>query len=86
MVLLFARPPQGVAGVDGAPMQSLVGYRRLLIGVGERMEVEMEVSALDLSYADRAGRRVLPTGEWSVWVGSKGPDDGARTMTLRVGP
>ena len=71
-VLLFARPPAGIAGVDGAPLQSLVAFERVphVAAGNKHHELQLEVSAYSLSFADADGTRVLPRGVWSLYSGS----------------
>ena len=68
-VLLFARPPTAVAGVEGAPLQILAGFERTpLLQPGERAELAFQLSAHDLSYADGAGSRQVGAGAWELFV------------------
>jgi hypothetical protein len=68
-VLLFALPPAAVAGVDGAPLQILVGFERTpLLQPGERAELAFQLSAHDLSYADGEGSRQVGAGAWELFV------------------
>ena len=73
VVLLMARPPEGIAGVDGAPLQSLVAFTRVpLRTAGESRSVRLRVNALALSHARRDGSRVIPSGAWTFSVLGRG--------------
>ena len=86
VVLLMARPPEGIAGVDGAPLQSLVAFTRVPLGISESRNVVLKLDALALSHARRDGSRTLPAGVWSLWTGVRDDDDaegmGARSLKV----
>ena len=70
VVLLFAAPPEGAASVgEGAPRQSLIGFARVPVRVGETNTVTFRINALTLSYAKPDGNRTLPPGAWTLWAG-----------------
>uniref|UniRef100_A0A7S3APJ0 Fibronectin type III-like domain-containing protein n=1 Tax=Haptolina ericina TaxID=156174 RepID=A0A7S3APJ0_9EUKA len=72
VILLFASPPN--AGHDGMPLQSLISFDRVAVRPGQKRQVELSVQASHFTAASRDGSRVVPTGEWKIWVGPRGAD------------
>ena len=80
VILLFAAPPH--AGVDGAPLKSLVAFERISLVVGASARTELAVGAQHVALArpsDGAGalgvERAVATGAWRFWVGPHGQAD-----------
>ncbi len=61
-------------GVDGAPIRSLAGIRRVSLNPGEGKSAAIQVPNRNLSVVTPDGtRRILP-GEVQIWVGDGQPD------------
>ena len=80
VILLFAAPPN--AGVDGAPLKSLVAFERISLAVGASARTELAVGAQHVALARTSGdgalgvERAVATGAWRFWVGPHGQADG----------
>ena len=60
-------------GLEGAPIQSLVGFRRIHLAAGEGRRVSFTIDNRSLSTVDASGvRRVLP-GPATLWIGGGQP-------------
>lgn len=59
--------------IDGAPIRSLVGFKRFHLLKGESKIISFELTERDLSTVDAAGRRVIIPGEIELWVGGGQP-------------
>ena len=61
-------------------------HMKVPLAVGEERLVSFNVSALALSFAndDTKGSRVLPPGEWEIWVDAYGREqhDGSASVRL----
>jgi len=68
VVMVFVAPPN--AGLDGAPLQSLVAYDRVKLAVGEEVALKFDVASHHFTYANVEGLRTAPAGAWKVWVGT----------------
>ena len=66
--LLFAVPP--TAGVDGAPLKTLVGFERIAaLAPGASATVAVPLSAYSFSYAALDGTRISIAGDWKLIAG-----------------
>jgi beta-glucosidase len=61
------------AGIEGAPIRSLAGFRRLHIGAGQTQPVRIEIPNRNLSIVDASGTRRIVPGEIAIWVGDGQP-------------
>jgi beta-glucosidase len=61
------------AGVDGAPIRSLVGFKRIHLEPGTTQFVSFVLGPRELSIVDSTGHRLVPTGPVEVWLGSTQP-------------
>lgn len=68
VVQLYASRP----GPD-APVRSLVGFRRVVLKAGETRRIDFDLSALAMSVVDARGRRSVPAGPLTLWVGGGQP-------------
>ena len=66
-LLAFAVPPG--AGVDGAPLRSLIGFEKVWLEPGETKGVAVMVTAHDLTLTLPQGGRSAVRGEWIIEVG-----------------
>ena len=66
-VLTYAVPPN--AGVDGAPLRSLIGFEKVRLEVGETKRVVVPVTAHDLTLTKLSGGRAAVPGEWAIEAG-----------------
>ena len=66
-VLLFAAPPAGVAGVDGAPLQQLIAFEKVHVTAGKTVNVVLIVPTAKLTFAGRKGEMLAPKGSWELW-------------------
>ena len=82
IVLLFAAPPAGTAGVGGVPLQALVSFDKVHVKVGQTVDVELDVPADRLAFAGLDGELAVPTGEWQLWVGVRRAE--TRVVSLHV--
>ena len=79
VILVFAAPPN--AGVDGAPLKSLVAFERISLVVGASARTELAVGAQHVALARPSGdgtlgvERAVATGAWRFWVGPHGQAD-----------
>jgi hypothetical protein len=81
-VLLFAAPPAGIAGVDGAPLQQLVAFEKVHVKAGQTVAAELDIPAAKLAFGGRTGELLAPKGEWQFWVGPRGRDTKTVGVTL----
>ena len=58
---------------DGAPLRSLVGFKKIRICRGETKEVQMTISPRQLSMVSPDGRRSVQPGEYELYVGGGQP-------------
>jgi beta-glucosidase len=88
--LYLARPT-----VPGAPIRSLVGFKRITLAAGESKRVSFTLDPRALSTVDATGTRRVVPGRATLWVGGGQPGsrgDGstvpgiARTLTLAGSP
>jgi len=61
------------AAVEGAPIRSLAGFRRVHIEAGQTQPVRIEIPNRNLSVVDADGARKIVPGELQVWVGGGQP-------------
>ncbi len=66
-VLCFLTPPG--AGTNGNPIQSLVGFTRIFLNVGESQTVFFPLTARDITLIDQAGHRVAAEGRYELHIG-----------------
>jgi hypothetical protein len=76
VIMLFATSPN--AGVDGVPLQSLVAFERVHVGVGESVTVTMPITAVSLAHADADGALTSHAGAWTFTV-----DDAAAVVHVQ---
>ena len=81
-VLLFAAPPAGIAGVDGAPLQQLVAFKKVHVKAGHTANVELDIPAAKLAFGGRRGDLLSPKGEWQFWVGPR--SDATKTVGVTL--
>jgi hypothetical protein len=67
---IFAAPPN--AGIDGAPLRTMVAYERLHVEVGETKTHTFDIQSHNFMHADIEGKRVTVPGPWRMWVGADG--------------
>jgi beta-glucosidase len=60
-------------GVDGAPLRSLAGFKRVRVAAGATEHVLVSVPNRNLSIVDADGVRKIVPGEVQVWVGGGQP-------------
>ncbi len=60
-------------GVEGAPVRSLAGIRRLSLNSGETRSVSIQVPNRNLSVVTSDGTRKIVPGELRIWVGDGQP-------------
>ena len=60
-------------GVEGAPIRSLAGFRRVHIEAGQTLPVRIEIPNRNLSVVDAEGTRKIASGELQLWVGGGQP-------------
>jgi hypothetical protein len=72
IVLVFAKSP--TAGVDGAPLKSLIAFERLGLAPQESSTVVFDIQSHHFTHADVAGNRVATPGAWKVWAGVDNED------------
>lgn len=65
-MLAFLAPPG--AGADRRPRQSLVDFRKVVVGADEAVVVTFDVRARDLTLVDSTGVRFRPAGVWTLRV------------------
>ncbi|MFC0633831.1 glycoside hydrolase family 3 protein [Brevundimonas balnearis] len=82
VVQLYVRRPD----VEGAPLRSLAGVRRVALAPGERRRVSFTVDPRSLSVVDDAGVRRITPGPVELWVGGGQPGGMApgRAAAVRV--
>jgi beta-glucosidase len=68
VVQLYASRP----GPD-APVRSLAGFRRVELKAGETRRLDFDLSALAMSVVDAQGRRSVPAGPLTLWIGGGQP-------------
>ena len=61
------------AGVEGAPLRALAGFRRVHLAPGATETVKISVPNRNLSVVDAKGLRKIVPGEVQVWVGDGQP-------------
>jgi beta-glucosidase len=60
-------------GLDGAPIRSLVGFKRLHVEPGATQFVSFVLGQRELSVVDTTGHRLVPAGPVELWLGSTQP-------------
>jgi beta-glucosidase len=60
-------------GVEGAPLRSLAGFRRVHVDAGQTQPVEVKIPNRNLSVVDADGNRKIVAGELKIWVGGGQP-------------
>merc|ERR1712195_13494 len=71
-ILLFAASPN--AGVDGAPIQSLIAFDKVHVRAGHSVMTELTVESQHFTLAALTGERSVAKGAWKLWVGHDGQD------------
>jgi len=66
-ILGFAVPPN--AGVDGAPLQALIGFEKVWLEVGRTERATLTVTAHDVTQTKLGGGREAVAGLWRFLVG-----------------
>jgi len=61
------------AGVSGAPIRALQGFRRVHLEPGQTSTVEFKLDNRQLSIVDASGTRRVVPGEVNVWIGGGQP-------------
>ena len=82
VVLLFCSPPEGIAGVDGAPIQNLAAYDRVHLRPRERASVHFDLPQKTFMLANAGGELKATPGAWRFWVGSGDGKAGALASTI----
>ena len=65
VVQLYLTHPE----IDGAPLRSLAGFQRIHLDRGEKKTVSFTLRDRELSVVDEEGKRRVPKGVVSVWIG-----------------
>ncbi|MCL2661422.1 MAG: glycoside hydrolase family 3 C-terminal domain-containing protein, partial [Acidobacteriaceae bacterium] len=60
----------------GAPRQALVGFTRTTVEPGKSKHVHLVIDPRSLSIVDKAGKRSIQEGEYTVFVGGAQPGEG----------
>jgi len=75
-----------VKGVEGAPIRSLKGFRRISLSPGEQATIKFRVTSRDLALAGDDGRLRVTPAKYELWVGGGQPGTGvdgvARTFQV----
>eukprot|EP01064_Diplonema_japonicum_P003852 TRINITY_DN1253_c2_g3_i1.p1 TRINITY_DN1253_c2_g3~~TRINITY_DN1253_c2_g3_i1.p1 ORF type:complete len:758 (+),score=132.26 TRINITY_DN1253_c2_g3_i1:47-2275(+) len=66
-VLAFVESP--AAGLDGAPIKSLINFDKVFLQPGEKAQVSFPLHSIDLSLADLNGQRHTQSGTWQIGIG-----------------
>jgi beta-glucosidase len=66
------------------PLKKMIGFLRVPLEPGETRKVAFQISAKDLEFFDRKGKRVLEPGEFKVWVGSSSRDEDLKSATFEL--
>ena len=61
------------ADMEGAPIRSLKGFRRIHLDRGQKQTVEFTLRDRDLSVVDQEGRHRIMPGRVQVWIGGGQP-------------
>jgi beta-glucosidase len=61
------------AGVAGAPLRALKGFRRLHLAPGKHETVSFTLRVRDLSTVDESGKHRIVAGPVQIWVGGGQP-------------
>ena len=72
-MLAYAVPPR--AGVDGAPLRSLIGFEKVWLEPGETERIAVPITAHDLTLTKLEGGRTAVAGSWTIELGD---------VTLRI--
>ena len=67
VVLGFVKPPG--AGQSGVPLQNLYDFERVFVPAGHSVNVTLNLTALDFTQVDEAGRRHVVSGEYKLQFG-----------------
>ena len=67
VVLGLMKPPG--AGTHGVPLQTLFGFERVHVRVGESVPVTLYPSMTDFTHATSSGERIALAGEYTVQFG-----------------
>ncbi|OLC86124.1 MAG: hypothetical protein AUH88_05160 [Acidobacteria bacterium 13_1_40CM_4_61_5] len=73
VVQLYLTHPE----IEGAPLRSLAGFQRVHLDRGEKKTVSFTLRDRELSVVDEDGKRRVPKGVVSVWIGGGQPVAGA---------
>jgi hypothetical protein len=84
IALLFASAPDGVAGKNGNPIQSLVGYERVTLQPGETTKLTIPVTTHALTLIDELGEGFTTEGDWKFWLGVQSDATKAMTASLTL--
>ena len=66
-MLAYAVPP--AAGINGAPLRSLIGFEKVWLQPGETQVVVFNITAHDLTLTAFEGGRVAAPGLWTIEMG-----------------
>ena len=77
---LYLFPPQ----IDGAPLVTLQGFRRIHLKPGESQEVEFKLDPRQLSLVNGKGERAVTPGEYSIGIGGSIDDARAHQTAVRI--
>ena len=61
------------AGVKGAPLRALAGFKRVHLDRGETQKVDVKIPNRNLSYVDEKGVRRITPGILEIWIGGGQP-------------
>jgi hypothetical protein len=79
-VLIFAKGPN--AGVDGAPLKSLVAFDKVQLEVDESANLAFDLQSHHFTHADVDGKRVATPGTWKVWSGVDGEESAVEVQVV----
>jgi beta-glucosidase len=65
------------AGLAGAPLRELRGFKRIHLAPGQSQNVIFTLQDRDLSVVDADGKRLIPSGEVRAWIGGGQPSGSA---------
>jgi beta-glucosidase len=72
---VYVGPPSNLPGPIQVPVQKLVGFERVNLSPGQKQHVDVQVSALELSYWSSQDQEwVLGTGKRTIHVGGSSRD------------
>jgi len=76
-------------GIDGAPIRSLAGFRRVHLDAHASQTVSFALLPRELSVVDAQGNRSVPAGPVDIWIGGGQPmtlPNVAREVTPKTAP